>query len=89
MFILPIPEDWKVTRSDQSLLVLFDIKLVFLRKNFLAEAFCEISIRKQTEPWIIHPQFYVDNQGKPLSLAFSQMLSAGKLSLIKNVIIHC
>lgn len=52
MFILPIPEDWKVTRSDQSLFVLFDINLVFLRKNFLVEAFCEISIRKQTEPWI-------------------------------------
>lgn len=46
MFILPIPEDGKVTRSDQSLLVMFAIKLVFKRGNFLTEAFCEISIRK-------------------------------------------
>lgn len=52
MFILPIPEDGKVTRSDQSLLVMFAIKLVFKRGNFLTEAFCEISIRKWTDPWI-------------------------------------
>lgn len=89
MFIFPIPEDSNVTRSSQSLLVLFDIKLVFMRGTFLAEAFCEICVRKRTRPLDIDPQFYVDNQAKLLSLAFSQMLSAGELSLIKNAIIRC
>lgn len=88
-FILPIPGGWKVTRSDQCLAILFDIKIIFTRGNLPAEAFCDISIRKVTDGSIYTHSSLLIIKLKSVPWPSPRGYQLAEFSSPQNTIIHC
>lgn len=88
-FILHIPGGWKVTRNDQSLAILFDIKIIFMRGNLPAEAFCDISISKITDSSIYTHSSLLITKLNSVPWPSPRGYQQAEFSSPKSTIIHC